>query len=142
MVQGRARINTSLKRAKLTMWPKKIDTNELNKHQVEFEAELWNRFNMLDAIPLDNLDATANTITKVIHETALLAAGRHHGEKPDKLLTRIKMLWKGRVRKRGSTAQDNLEYIQTCKTIRQGMKDDILAFNENQVLEAIEKTRA
>ena len=40
---------------------------------------------------------------------------------------------------RGGTTQDNLEYIQTYKAIRQGMKDDILAFNEKQVLEAIEK---
>ena len=86
------------------MWPKKIDTNELHKHQVEFEAELWNRFNMLDAIPYDNLDATEDTITKVIHETALLVAGRHQGEKPDKLLIRMKMPWeKRRVMNRGST---------------------------------------
>ena len=39
MVWGRAQINTRLERAKLTMQPKKIDTNELNKHQVKF----WSR---------------------------------------------------------------------------------------------------
>ena len=44
--------------------------------------------------------------------------------------------------KRGSTTQDNLKYIQTCKAIRQGMKDDILAFNEKQVLKAIEKNKS
>ena len=75
MVLGRAQINTRLKRAKLTLWLKKIDTNKLKKHQVEFEAELWNRFYMLDDILHDDLDATADTITKVIHETALLVAG-------------------------------------------------------------------
>ena len=51
----------------LCMQPKKIDTNKLKKHQVKFEAELWNRFSMLDDIPHDDLDATADTITKVIH---------------------------------------------------------------------------
>ena len=125
------------------MWPKKIDTNKLKKHQVKFEAELWNRFSMLDDIPHDDLDATADTITKIIHETALLVAGQHQGEKPDKLSTRTKMLReKRRVMKRGGTTQDNLEYIQTCKAIRQGMKDDIQAFNEKQVLEAIEKNKS
>ena len=53
------------------------------------------------------------------------------------------MLWaKRRVMKRGSTTQDNLEYIQTCKAIMQGMKNDILAFDEKQVLKAIEKNKS
>ena len=56
------------------MQPKKIDTDKLHIHQVRFKAELQNRFNMLDAIPHDNLDATADTITNVIHKTALLVA--------------------------------------------------------------------
>ena len=104
MVQGRAQINTRLERAKLTMWLKEIDTNKLKKHQLKFETELWNRFSMLDDIPHDDLDATADTITKIIHETALLLAGQHQGEKPDKLSTRTKMLReKRRVMKRGGT---------------------------------------
>ena len=74
------------------MWPKKIDTNKLKKHQVKFEAELQNRFSMLDDIPHDDLEATADAMTKIIHETALLVAGQHQGEKPDKLSTRTKML--------------------------------------------------
>ena len=120
------------------MQSKKIDTNKLKKHQVTFEAELWNRFSMLDDIPHGDLDATADTITKIMHKTALLVAGQHQGEKPDKLSTRTEMLReKRRVMKRGGTTRDNLEYIQTCKAIRQGMKDDIQAFNEKQVLEAI-----
>ena len=124
------------------MQPEKIDTNKLKKHQVKFEAELWNRFSMLDDIPHGDLDATADTITKIIHETALLVAGQHQGEKPDKLSTRTKMLReKRRVMKIGGTTRHNLEYIQTCKAIRQGMKDDIKAFNEKQVLEAIEKNK-
>ena len=95
---------------------------------------------MLDDIPHDDLDATADTITKIIHETAFLVAGQHQGEKPDKLSTRTKMLReKRRVMKGGRTTQDNLEYILTCKAIRKGMKDDIQAFNEKQVLETIEK---
>ena len=65
------------------MWPKKIDTDEMHKHLVKFEAELWNRFNMLDVIPCNDLDATADTITKVIHEAALLVAGRLQGKKPE-----------------------------------------------------------
>ena len=85
------------------MWPKKIDTDKLYKHQVEFEAELPNRFHMLDAIPCDDPDATGDTITKVIHEAVLLVAGRHQGKKPDELSARVKMLWE-RVMKRGSTA--------------------------------------
>ena len=136
IVQGRAQINTKLERAKLTMQPKKIDTNKLRKHQVKFEAELQNRFSMLDDIPHDDLDATADTITKIIHITPLLVAGQHQGEKPDKLSTRTKMLRDKRRVMRGGTHGDNLEYIQTCKAIRQGMKDDIQAFNEKQVLEA------
>ena len=142
-VWGRPQINTRLERAKLTMQPKKIDTNKLKKHQVKFEAELQNRFIMLDDIPHDDLDATADTITKIICETALLVAGQHQGEKPDKLSTRTKMLReKRRVMKRGGTTWNNLEYIQTCKAIRQGMKDDIQAFNEKQVLEAIVKNKS
>ena len=90
MVWGRVQINTRHERAKLTMQPKKIDTNKLKKHQVKFEAELWNRFGMLDDIPHDDLDATADTITKIIHEPALLVASQHQGEKPDKLSTRTK----------------------------------------------------
>ena len=43
---------------------------------------------MLDDIPHDDLDATADTITKIIHETALLVASQHQGEKPDNLSTR------------------------------------------------------
>ena len=39
---------------------------------------------MLDAIPHDDVDATVDTITKVIHGAAFLVAGRHQGEKPDK----------------------------------------------------------
>ena len=53
MVQGRAQINARLERAKLTMQPKKIDTNKLKKHQVKFEAELQNGISMLDDIPHD-----------------------------------------------------------------------------------------
>ena len=86
------------------MQPKKIDTDKLYKHQVEFKTELQNRFNVLDAIPCNNLDATADTITKVIYEAALLVADRHQGKKPDKLLARTKMLWEKRgVMKRGGT---------------------------------------
>ena len=125
------------------MQPKKIDTNELHKHQVKCKAELWNGFNMLDAIPCNDLDATADTITKVTHKAAVPVAGRHQGEKPDKLLTRMKMLQeKRRVMKRGSTTQDNFKYVQTCKPIKQGMKDDNLAFDEKQVLKAIEKSKS
>ena len=88
----------------MIMWPKKIYTDKLCKHQVEFEAELPYRFNMLDAIPCNDPDATDDTITKVIHEAALLVAGRHQGKKPDKLSSRVKMLWeKRRVMKTGST---------------------------------------
>ena len=124
------------------MQPKKIYTNKLKKHQVKFEAELWNRFKMFDDIPHDDLDVTADTITKVIHETTLLVPGQYQGEKQDKLSTRMKMLWeKRRGMKRGGTTQDNLKYIQTCKAIRQGMKDGILAFDERQVLKAIEKNK-
>ena len=62
---------------------------------------------------------------------------------PDKLSARVKMLWEKRtVMKRGSTTQENHKYVQTCKAIRQGMKDDILAFDEKEVLKAIKKTRA
>ena len=75
------------------MWPKKTDATKLHKHQVKFEAELWNGFNMLDAIPHDDLDATADIIAKVINEAALLVAGRHQGEKPDKLSARMIMPW-------------------------------------------------
>ena len=105
MVQGGAQINTRVKRAKLIMQPKKIDTNKLCKHQVKFKAELQNRFNVLDAIPHDDLDANADTITKFIHKAALLVAGRHQGKKPDKLIAKMKMLWvKRRVMKRCGTA--------------------------------------
>ena len=143
MVQGSVQISTGLERAKLNMWPKNIDINKLKKHQVKFEAELQNRFSMLDNIPHDDLDATADTITKIIHEAALLVAGCYQGEKPDKLSTRTKMLRKkGRVMKRGGTTWDNLEYIQTWKAIRQRMKDDIQGFNKKQVLEAIEKNKS
>ena len=68
------------------MWPNKIDTNKLHKHQVKFKAEFWNRYNVLHAIPHNDLGATADTLTKVIHEAALLVAGRHQGKKPNKLL--------------------------------------------------------
>ena len=95
---------------------------------------------MLDDIPHDDLDAAADTVTKVMHETALLVAGQYQGVRSDKLSTRRKMLReKRRVMKRGGTTQDNLEYIQTCKAIRQEMKDNILGFNEKQILDAIEK---
>ena len=71
------------------MQPKENDTNKLKK-PVKCEAELQNKFNMLDDIPHDDLDATADTITKVINETALIVAGRHLGEKPDMLSTSTK----------------------------------------------------
>ena len=45
---------------------------------------------MLDTIPCDDLDASADTITKVIHEAALLVAGRYQGKKPDKLMDQNK----------------------------------------------------
>ena len=51
---------------------------------------MQNRFNMLNAFPCDDFDATADTIPKVIHETALLVAGRHQGKKPAKLSGRTK----------------------------------------------------
>ena len=99
---------------------------------------MQNRFNVLDGIPHEDLDATADIITKVIHKAALIVASRHQGKKPDKLSARMKMLWeKRRVMERGSTTQGNLKYIQTCKAIRQRKKDDILAFNGKQVLKAI-----
>ena len=44
--------------------------------------------------------------------------------------------------KRGSTSWDNLKYIQTCKAKRQGMMDDLLAFDKKQVLKAIEKNKS
>ena len=73
---------------------------------------------MFDDIPHDDLDATADNITKAIQEPALLVTGHNQGEKPEKLSARMKMLWeKRRVMKRGSAAQDNLEFIQTCKAI-------------------------
>ena len=58
-------MNKMLKRAILIMQLKKIDTEKLWK---QFEAEF-------DAIPCNDLDAIADTITKVIYKTALLVAG-------------------------------------------------------------------
>ena len=112
MVLGRAQFNTKLDRAKLIMQPMKIDTEKLCKHQVKFKAELQNRFNVLDAIPCNNLDATADTITEVIHEAALLA-GRHQGKKPDKLLVRPKMLWEKSEEER----QYHLRQPQICSNL-------------------------
>ena len=98
---------------------------------------------MHDAIPCNDLDATADTMTKVIHEAALLVAGRHQGKKQDKLLARMKMLWeKRRMMERGDTTQDNLKYVKTCKAIRQEIKDDILVFDENTSSKPSRKTRA
>ena len=74
MVQGRAKINTRIKRTKLIMQCKKIDTHKLHKHQVKLKTELWKMFNVLDAIPHNDLDATADAVTKIIHNVALLVA--------------------------------------------------------------------
>ena len=143
MVRGKARINTKLERAKMIMRPRKINTDKLRQHQVEFEEELKKRLLESDTIQNDNLDATAESTAKLIHETALHVAGKHKKTKPDKLSATTKMLReKRRDMKRGGTARDNIEYVQICKAIRQGMKNDIKEYNEREISNAIEKNKS
>ena len=67
--------------------PKKINTDKLRQHQGEFEEELKKRLIECITTQSDNLDATAETTTQIIHETALKVAGRHKKTKPNKLST-------------------------------------------------------
>ena len=126
------------------MWPKKIYTDELQKTPSQILKQNCGTGSMClmpshSMILMPLLIPNQRSYTKV----ALLVAGRHQGKKPDKLSAMTKMLWeKRRVMKRGGTAWDNLEYIQTCKAIRQGMKDDILAFDEKQVIKAIKRNKS
>ena len=54
----------------------------------------------------------------MIHEAAILIAGRYKSEKPDKLSTGIKQLREKRKQmKRNGTPTDNIEY-EICKVIR------------------------
>ena len=144
MVWGRPQINTRLERPKLAMQPKKIDTNKLKKHQVKFEAELQNRFSMLDYIPQDDLDATADTITKTYTWNNSPDSRPISGWEARQVINQDKNAKRRRedLWSRDGTTRDYLEYIQTCKAIREGMKDNIQAFNEKQVLEAIEKNKS
>jgi hypothetical protein len=70
-------------------------------------------------------------------------AGKHRREIPDKLSSRTKQLReKRRSLKRGGSSRDNIEYSETCKAIRIGMKEDLQAFHDKQILEAIENSKS
>ena len=70
--------------------PKKVDTGKLQYYRREYQVEIQNRFAALASIPPDDIDSRGDATAKMIHEAAVLVAGRYKSEKPDKLSTSTK----------------------------------------------------
>jgi len=143
MVRSKIRINTRLERVEMVAKPKKIDGRNLHLHKTEFQLELKNKFEALDNVLAQDLDADADAIANIIHSTAISIAGRHKATKPDKLSEDTKQLMaKRRELKRKGTTRENIEYSETCKLIRRKLKEDIRKHDEKQIVETIENNRS
>ena len=67
-------------------------------------------------------------------------AGQNKPQKPDKLSAETKQLReKRRQMKRSGTDVQNIEYVETCKTIRRRVAEEIRACNEERQLQALKK---
>ena len=112
LIREKARIGRRFGRTKMVAQPKTVDTGKLQYLRRESKVDIHNRFAMLASIPPNDLDSRDDAITKMIHEAAILLAGRHKSEKPDKLSTRMKQLRERHIGKCRGTA-----YQQTTLNI-------------------------
>ena len=85
------------------------------------------------------MEEMASKIKNVILVSALETAGRQREKKDEKLKSKTKDLLKRRreMIQRG-TPRTNIEYAETCKTIRKLLRKDVREYNTTRVKEAVE----
>jgi len=101
--------------------------------------ELTNRFQALQEEKDTDLDTWNEQIVDIIQESALKTAGRQRQTKDSKISDSTKRLMeKRRKMKRDGIGIQNVEYTETCKTIRKKMREDIRKYNTLKIHETIE----
>ncbi|XP_072033242.1 uncharacterized protein [Amphiura filiformis] len=144
MLLCKMKIDTRLERQKL-LRPKhrKADLENLKTKKEEFQLELKNRFQTLQEQEDTDLDSWNDQLVDIIQESALKVAGRARKEKESKISDSTKqLLEKRRNMKRDGIGIQNIEYTETCKTIRKKMREDIRKFNTRKIKETIENNRS
>ena len=137
MVRGSLTINTKLERARFIQWCKKSNTAVLSPNTTKYQTLLTNRFKALAT--WTDLNSECENVTSAVTETAMEIAGQNKIEKPEKLSAETKQLReKRRQMKRGGTDVQNIDYVETCKAIRQRMAEEIQSHEERQ-LQALKK---
>ncbi|XP_072016969.1 uncharacterized protein [Amphiura filiformis] len=144
MLLCKMKIDTRLERQKL-LRPKhrKADLENLKTKKEEFQLELKNRFQALQEKEDTDLDNWNDQLLDIIEESALQVAGKARKEKESKISDSTKqLLEKRRYMKRDGIGIQNIEYSETCKTIRKKMREDIRKFNTRKIKETIENNRS
>ncbi|PIK54411.1 endonuclease-reverse transcriptase [Apostichopus japonicus] len=145
MVMGKFQINTKLERQKL-LRPKysNINLDKLAERNHEFQLELANKFGTLnDEWREQNLDTWNQETIDIIQETALNVAGRKSKDRVSKLSDSTrKLIGKRRQMKMDSQGTDNIEYRETCKTIRKKIREDVRHYNTKMIHDTIENNRS
>ena len=112
----------------------------LSANTTKYQTLLTNRFEALAT--LTDLNSKCETVTSAITETAMEIAGQNKPQKPDKLSAETKQLReKRRQMKRDGTDVQNIEYVETCKAIRQRMAEEIGSYNEERQLQVLKNNK-
>lgn len=136
MLRTTIRVNTKLERNRMVRpTTPRVNIQCLLQGRDKFQLELQNRFEMLDIV--DDVEQNANNFMTVVNKCALETAGRAKSKKKEKLNPPTKVL----LRKRREMisegrARDNIKYVETCKTIREKMRDE---HNTNMIKTAVER---
>jgi len=142
---GKFQINTKLERQKL-LRPKynNINLDKLTERNHEFQLELANKFSTLnDEWREQDLDTWNQETIDIIQETALNVAGRKPKDRSGKLSDSTrKLIGKRRRMKMDSQGTDNIEYRETCKTIRKKIREDVRNYNTKMIHDTIENNRS
>ncbi len=144
MIMCKVKIDTRLERIKLmTAKHQKTDLDNLTARKQEFQLELQNRFQALEIEDTTDLDLWNDKVVDIIHESSLKTAGKEKKTQESKISDSTKLLMeKRRNMKKDGIGIQNVEYTETCKTVRKKLREDIRKYNTAKIQETIENNRS
>ncbi|XP_030850967.1 uncharacterized protein LOC115928190 [Strongylocentrotus purpuratus] len=149
IVMGKMKINTRLERQKL-LKPKQssINLEKLKEKRTEFQLELKNQFQLLTDKCTDeegnrSLETWTDLLVEKTQETAIKIAGKKPKTCENKISESTrKLMEKRRNMKSEGIGIQNVEYVETCKTVRKKLREDIRSYNATMIKSTIEENRS
>ena len=146
---GKMKINTRLERQKL-LKPKQssINLEKLKEKRTEFQLELKNRFQLLTDKCTDeegnrSLETWTDLLVEKTQETAIKIAGKKPKTCENKISESTrKLMEKRRNMKAEGIGIQNVEYVETCKTVRKKLREYIRSYKATMIKSTIEENRS